>query len=247
MILKMIVYKTVNTINGKSYIGKYEGDNPDYLGSGVLLKKAIQKYGKSVFKRQTIEECTDRNNLAEREKYWINFFDAVNSKNYYNIKEGGIGGFCEKSHTPSMYSENASKRYGQKLKPPYNAEIGFRREGLLAANINGAWYLGTRKSISKNFNICGSEISRRLKKGLGSKMKNIKYFFIDEYEKTIYNIEGEIFTESSEIQRKYNISHSLVNHRCRKTMRYDWWVIKTPKEKYNNLKFRLLPDDTEEN
>lgn len=41
------IYKTTNTINGKSYIGLCSSAKrfENYLGSGVLLKQAIKKYG----------------------------------------------------------------------------------------------------------------------------------------------------------------------------------------------------------
>lgn len=39
------IYKTVNLINSKYYIGKHETDDPydRYLGSGILLQAAIKK------------------------------------------------------------------------------------------------------------------------------------------------------------------------------------------------------------
>ena len=50
----MIVYKTTNLINGKVYIGKDRKNNPSYLGSGILLQKAIRKYGSDNFKKETL-------------------------------------------------------------------------------------------------------------------------------------------------------------------------------------------------
>lgn len=85
----MIVYKTTNIINGKFYIGKDTNNDPNYLGSGILLKKAIKKYGRSNFEKEILEHCT-LVNINEREKYWINVTQAKELG--YNLADGGTGG-----------------------------------------------------------------------------------------------------------------------------------------------------------
>lgn len=90
------IYETTNNINGMKYIGQktYDknGNWKTYLGSGIYLKRAVDKYGKENFRREILEECPSKETLDEREIYWIKYFDAVNSKNYYNIASGGDGG-----------------------------------------------------------------------------------------------------------------------------------------------------------
>lgn len=88
----MIVYKTTNLVNGKIYIGKDTKNDSSYLGSGMLLTKAIQKYGKESFVKEILEECKDQLTLAEREKRWISLLNATDRKIGYNITEGGVGG-----------------------------------------------------------------------------------------------------------------------------------------------------------
>jgi len=77
------IYITTNHINGKKYIGqkKYDKYNhwKTYLGSGILLSRAINKYGRENFSKEIIEECETRDKLNAREKYWIFYHDAVNS------------------------------------------------------------------------------------------------------------------------------------------------------------------------
>jgi len=88
----MIIYKTTNLINGKIYIGKYKGKNKNYLGSGTLFKKALEKYGKENFSREVIEDdIVDDKYLCEREVYWIAFYNSTNLDIGYNLTIGGNG------------------------------------------------------------------------------------------------------------------------------------------------------------
>lgn len=86
----MIVYKTVNLVNGKFYVGKQASTIKWYLGSGTALKSAIKKYGRDNFKKEILEVCTSLEHLAEREIFWIKKLNAI--KEGYNIAEGGTGG-----------------------------------------------------------------------------------------------------------------------------------------------------------
>lgn len=90
------IYITTNHINGKKYIGQKKYDKYDYwktyLGSGILLSRAINKYGRENFSKEIIEECETRDALNAREKYWISYYDAVNSDEFYNLASGGDGG-----------------------------------------------------------------------------------------------------------------------------------------------------------
>lgn len=64
----MIIYKTTNLINNKSYVGQSKHDNDKkYLGFGPLLKKAINKYGKENFIKETIDRCLSKEELDEKE------------------------------------------------------------------------------------------------------------------------------------------------------------------------------------
>lgn len=105
----MIIYKTTNLINGKFYIGKDEKNNPNYFGSGLNLKKAILKYGIENFQKEILETCLTRDELNEREKYWINELSGTTIG--YNIAEGGSGGDTY-SNNPKL-SEIVKKLSGE--------------------------------------------------------------------------------------------------------------------------------------
>ena len=102
----MIIYKTTNLINGKFYIGKDERNKPDYLGSGINLQSAIKKYGEENFIKETVEVCSTREELIEREKYWIK--ETKSQEIGYNIADGGWGG--------NTYDEETRERISQEFK-----------------------------------------------------------------------------------------------------------------------------------
>lgn len=89
----MLIYETTNNINGKKYIGQHSTLDIDdgYIGSGVLLTKAINKYGKNNFSRKILQYANNKDELNELEKYYIDKFNAIESDMYYNIAEGGYG------------------------------------------------------------------------------------------------------------------------------------------------------------
>ena len=88
----MIVYLTTNLINNKKYVGIDSQNNPEYFGSGLYIKKAIKKYGKQNFKKEVLEICDNKEDLLKSEIKWILFYNAVDSKDFYNIHPGGQGG-----------------------------------------------------------------------------------------------------------------------------------------------------------
>lgn len=89
----MYIYKIINKTNNKIYIGQSEKDvNVEYLGSGKILLKALKKYGKVNFNKEIIETCNSKEQLNEREKYWIAFYKSSERNVGYNISIGGNGG-----------------------------------------------------------------------------------------------------------------------------------------------------------
>lgn len=87
------IYKTTNLKNKKYYIGKHITSNlsDGYLGSGVLLSKAIKKYGKNNFQIEILEFCDDDKILNQKEKEYITE-EMIYSNDCYNIAYGGQGG-----------------------------------------------------------------------------------------------------------------------------------------------------------
>jgi hypothetical protein len=117
-------YITTNILNGKQYIGEHSTNNLEdgYLGSGLLIAKAIQNYGKKYFKREILEFYDTKENAFESEKKYIELYETHISKGGYNISpEGGhriIGSLDEstkKKIRKSLKNHKVSKETRKKI------------------------------------------------------------------------------------------------------------------------------------
>lgn len=88
------IYKTTNLINNKVYIGKKESSSyvPSYLGSGKLIRKAIAKYGVENFKNEIVDVASNKEELNQKERYYISLYKEQYKNSCYNIATGGDGG-----------------------------------------------------------------------------------------------------------------------------------------------------------
>lgn len=113
----MYIYKIINKLNGKWYIGKHNGSDHSYMGSGKLLKQAYKKYGVENFEKVILETCSTYEELDLKEIEWINKTSALTDPNCYNLVNGGTGGDRSKfiPYTKIDYSnykcEGATKWY----------------------------------------------------------------------------------------------------------------------------------------
>ncbi len=90
----MIIYRALNTVNSKSYIGatkrplsvRIAGHLKDSQTPESKFHRAIRKYGEKTFEWEVIEACDSVEQLDERERYWISSFDSRNLG--YNSSEG---------------------------------------------------------------------------------------------------------------------------------------------------------------
>lgn len=86
-----LIYKTINLINGKYYIGKHQTQDLDdgYQGSGRLLGRAIKKYGRQNFVTHIIGNYEHEKHMNIAEKILV----VPDIETNYNLCPGGQGGF----------------------------------------------------------------------------------------------------------------------------------------------------------
>lgn len=87
-----VIYLITNKINGKKYVGQTI-QNPKrrfrrhkYNYDNTAIGNAFDKYGEENFELEILEEC-ESDNLNDREKYWINYYNAYEEG--YNLSIGG--------------------------------------------------------------------------------------------------------------------------------------------------------------
>ena len=125
------IYKITNKINGKIYIGKRTSnkkpEEDNYLGSGKIIKWAVEKYGKENFTKEILEVCT-KNNLSQREIYYINLYNCRDIKIGYNIIQGGygVGDLCHDRKTYYNPQTDQEIRIKNTQTPPHGFIPGRR-------------------------------------------------------------------------------------------------------------------------
>lgn len=207
MIYKYI-YKTVNLLNGRSYVGQHSTNKEydSYIGSGSELKEDIKKYGINNFLKGIIEYCNNQEELNEREKYWINKFDTIN--NGYNICKGGgdfpilygeKNGFFNKKHSKETKMILSQKRIERE---PWNKgkkglQKATEKQKKIASERHsgeGNWNYGRKGELSQNF---GLKRSNETKLKISESKKGANNPNVGTFE--ILAPDGKIFNATSGI------------------------------------------------
>ena len=133
----MIVYKITNRINGKIYIGqtvkslKLRWAQHCSPSSGcTALHNAIKKHGPESFTVEQIDVAASREELDEKERYWISFYDCIAPKGY-NLCEGGDGcrGYKHSDKTRKFLSVLRKGKKGSPHTEEWKREASERQKG----------------------------------------------------------------------------------------------------------------------
>ena len=148
----MEIYKITNTLNGKIYIGKDTTSDPKYYGSGLLIRRSINKYGIDNFTKEIIDITEDYGELSDKEKYWIKQYNSTNPEIGYNISEGGDGGNTLSNHPDldiirKKISDNDPKK-GKTYEEAFGVEKAKSYKEKLLKQIGNS--ILSQKAIEKN-------------------------------------------------------------------------------------------------
>ena len=155
------IYKITNTVNGKCYIGRtkcfyrrsYQYDkavrdrNIKHINEYML--NSILKYGAGSFIFRIIEIC-DADVIAERENFWMEYFNSRDSSKGYNLRKDTAGGSMI---THPLTSERISERlkkewssgirdgHSEKLKVSWDKRNRKEQSELMSKNLTKYYYL----------------------------------------------------------------------------------------------------------
>ena len=117
------VYKITNKITNKVYIGiTNQGSGARYrhhwyesrIGEPSPIHKSMAKYGESNFTLEIIDFADNYEELKEKEKYWILFYNSKDRKIGYNLTDCGDGTFGRK-HSEETKEKIRQKALGRKV------------------------------------------------------------------------------------------------------------------------------------
>jgi len=153
-----LIYKTINTKTGQFYIGAHETyDITDqYLGSGKLLKEDIKRFGKSIFNKVILKECSSRKEMYEYETKIIE--EHINDPLCYNINDGGKGGWNYVNESGILFGKNnpmknpdVAKRCGEKTAKTKKADPKYKKIAIKNLQAAIKKNTGTKKPKHSSF------------------------------------------------------------------------------------------------
>lgn len=231
----MYIYKTTNIVNNKVYIGKSEKPfNPNYLGSGILINRAIKKYGRNSFTLEIIEVSDTIDQLNEREKYWISFYFEKGS---YNLAEGGTGGNTTRYYSneqKAVFKKTLSKALlGREVKQSTRDKLSLSNKGkfygdklVLSNSLKKVWQdpMSIFNSIEYRKKLSNSLTGRVVSKDTRNKISKANSGKNNGMSVKI-KVDNIIYETRRECARFYNISETAVTKRCKSKNFTNWKII----------------------
>lgn len=215
------IYKIINKINNKIYIGKTTQSIEDRFNQhknkskklNTHLYNAIRKYGISHFQIKIVEEC-DSLQLDEKEKYWIKYYNSTNPKIGYNMTLGGEGGNTWETN-PHKLTTGEKIRYSI-LKNNY---IPITKESLYQDMNNELTY----QEMMNKYHCSSVTLTERFRYFFnGKSLKELRHAknsgqfkpILFSEQNFIQDIKKGILT-NEEIQKKYNMSETSLFNKCK--------------------------------
>jgi len=187
----MIIYKAINTENGKVYIGKTTKTLSERIKShkyrsnkvDTVFYRAIRKYGFDKFEWEVIKTCYTTNELNLEEIKYIK--ENVNG---YNIAKGGDGGDTISNHPRLNEIKKGVSEFhkGKELTKEHKERISEAHKGM-----KKPWSVENGKKMAesnkgKESKLKGTKLSEEHKEKISESLKGVKKKpFSEEHKKNL--------------------------------------------------------------
>lgn len=167
------IYRITNLINRKTYIGqhRYTDINDNYMGSGVLILKAIKKYGRENFRKEILYSNIQYKETADSVERFAIDKERKLGKAEYNLADGGGGatGVKLSDETRKRMSEARKGKYAGEKAPMWGRHISEEaKKKMSEANKgeNSSLYIRFSEAAQKDLFLLGqTEFCKKYKVG----------------------------------------------------------------------------------
>ncbi len=227
------IYKWTNKLNGKWYLGSHFGQtDDDYIGSGVIFKRAVKAHGLDNFEREILfYSFGTRKELHQIEEDFLVQAKARQDRQSYNMKNKGSG----------QDPEVASKIWKGRKRTPENVAKNKKviiESGVLAGTNNARAQKVVRLDNKEIFDyarlaaesVNGTDSGISMACTHGIEHREVQWMYADEWERlgrpsvhprtaekhhrrwrVVRLVDGKVFRSSSEAAREHDISPASIN------------------------------------
>lgn len=119
----MIIYKITNALNGMAYVGQTTRTIKrrvyEHRYKNSLIGKAIKVLGEENFTFEVLEVCKNKEELNEKERYWIEHLNLITPNGYnkavVDSKFGEHNGFFGKTHDAKTIEKGRLNQPNRKM------------------------------------------------------------------------------------------------------------------------------------
>jgi group I intron endonuclease len=143
-----LIYKATNLITNKVYVGLTTKSLSERINAHInrgnteksVFQKSLKKHGRDNFKFEVIDQANSREELCNKEIYWIKTLTTL-SPNGYNLTIGGDGIL---EMTQEIRNKISKSKKGKKIPKLQGREISHKQRLAISSKLGG------RKVIAKN-------------------------------------------------------------------------------------------------